>query len=92
MLPRAPTCGLSWCSSKYAGAFLIAQMIKNPPSMQETWIRSLGWEDSLEKGMATHSSILAGRIAWIKEPGGLWAMGLQRLGDNLVTEQQQQHI
>ena len=60
--------------------------------MQETWIWSLGWEDSLEKGMATHSSILAGRIPWIKEPGGLRAMGLQRLGDNLVTEQQQQHI
>ena len=42
--------------------FLVAQMVKNPPVMQETWVRSLGWEDSLEKGMATHSSILAWRL------------------------------
>ena len=42
--------------------FLVAQMVKNPPVMQETWVRPLGWEDSLEEGMATHSSILAWRI------------------------------
>ena len=42
--------------------FLVAQMVKNPPVMQETWVRSLGWEDSLEEGMATHSSILAWRL------------------------------
>ena len=47
-------------------------MIKNLPAMQETWVRSLGWEDLLEKGMATHSSILAWRIPWTEEPGGLW--------------------
>ena len=45
-------------------------MVKNLPAMQEIWVRSLGWEDSLEKGMATHSSILAWRIPWREEPGG----------------------
>ena len=44
-------------------------MVKNPPAMQETWVGSLGWEDPLEEGMATHSSILAWRIPWIEEPG-----------------------
>ena len=48
---------------------LVAQMVKNPPAMQETWIRSLDWEDPLEKGMTTHSSILAWRIPWMEEPG-----------------------
>ena len=47
----------------YVG-FLVAQTVKNPPAMRETWIRSLGWEDPLEKGMAIHSSILAWRIPW----------------------------
>ena len=46
-------------------------MVKNPPAMWETWVRSLGREDALEKGMATHSSILAWRIPWAEEPGGL---------------------
>ena len=45
-------------------AFLVAQLVKNPPAMQETWVSSLGWEDPLEKGKATHSSILAWRIPW----------------------------
>ena len=58
-------------------AFLVAQMVKSPPAMQETWVRSLGWEDPLEKEMATHSSILACRIPWTEEPGGLQSMGLQ---------------
>ena len=49
-------------------------MVKNPPAMWETWVRSLGWEDPLEEGMATHSSILAWRIPWIEEPGGLQSM------------------
>ena len=51
-------------------------MIKNMPAMQETWVQSLGWEDALEKGMATHSSILAWRIPWTEEPGRLQSMGL----------------
>ena len=52
-------------------------MVKRLPTMQETWVRSLGWEDPLEKEMATHSSILAWKIPRAKEPGGLQAMGLQ---------------
>ena len=55
----------------YCWASLVAQLVKNPPAMQETWVRSLGWEDPLEEGMATHSSIFAGRIPWTEEPGGL---------------------
>ena len=52
-------------------ASLMAQRIKNPPTMWETRVRSLSWEDPLEKGMATHSSILVWRIPWTEEPGGL---------------------
>ena len=52
----------------------MAQMIKNPPIMWETWVRFLDWEDPLEEGMATHSSILAWRIPWTEEPGGLQSM------------------
>ena len=50
----------------------MAQMVKNLPAMQETWVQSLGWEDTLEKGMASHSSILAWRIPWMEEPGRLY--------------------
>ena len=56
-------------------AFLMAQMIKNLPAMQETQVHSLGWEDSLEKRMATHSSILAWRTAWTEELGGSQRVG-----------------
>ena len=52
------------CPLQYAGAFLVAQLVKNPLAMWETWVWSLGWEDPLEKGTATHSSILAWRIQW----------------------------
>ena len=52
-------------------------MVKNLPAMRETWVRSLGWEDPLEEGMATPSNILAWRIPWTEEPGGLQSMGLQ---------------
>ena len=55
----------------------VAQMIKNPPTVWETWVLPLGWEDPLEDGIATHSSILAWRIPWIEEPGGLQSMGSQ---------------
>ena len=55
-------------------ASLVAQTIKNPPAMQETQVQSLGWEDPLEKGIATHSSIFAWRIPWTEEPGGLQSM------------------
>ena len=52
-------------------------MVKNPPAVQENWVRSPGWEDPLEEDMATHSSILAWRIPWTEEPGGLQSMGSQ---------------
>ena len=54
-------------------------MIKNLPAMQETWVRSLGWEDPLEEGMATHSNVLAWRIPGTEEPGGLQFMGSERI-------------
>ena len=57
----------------------MAQLVKNPPAMCKTWVRSLGWEDPLEKGMATHSSILAWRNPCTEEPGRLESMGLQRI-------------
>ena len=56
---------------------LVAQLVKNPPAKQETWIRSLGQEDPLKKGMATHSSIFAWEIPWAEEPGRLQSMGSQ---------------
>ena len=56
---------------------LTAQLGKNLPAIQETRVRFLGWEDALEKEMATHSSVLAWRISWTEEPGGLQSMGLQ---------------
>ena len=58
----------------------MAQMVKNLPVMQETWVHSLGQEDPLELGMATHSSILAWRSPWTEEAGGLQTLGLQRVG------------
>ena len=57
----------------------MAQRVKNLPAMQETGVRFLGWEDPLEEGLATHSSVLAWRIPWTEEPGGLQSMGLQRV-------------
>ena len=63
-------------------ASLGAHTVKNLPAMQETQVRPLGWEDPLEKGMATHSSMLAWRISWTEEPGGLQSMGSQRVGHN----------
>ena len=65
-------CKLSWAS-------LVAQMIKNLPAMLETWVQSLGWEDPLEKGTATHSSILAWRVPWTENSGELQSMGSQRV-------------
>ena len=55
-------------------------MVKNPPAMWMTWVGSLGWEDALEEGMATHPSILAWRIPWTEEPGRLQSLGSQRVG------------
>ena len=61
-------------------------MVKNLPTMQEAWVQSLGLEDPLEKGMATHSGILAWEIPWTEEAGGLQSMGLQRVKHDWVTE------
>ena len=82
------TCIISFISTKVftyskiclqLGASLVAQMVKNLPAMQETQVQSLGWEDLLEKGMATHSSILAWRIPWTEEPGGYSPWGNKEL-------------
>ena len=63
-------------------ASLVAQSVKNLPAVQETRVQFLGWEDPLEKEMATHSSIFAWKISWTQEPGGLQSLGLQRVGHN----------
>ena len=60
------------------GASLVAHLVKNLPALQETWVQFLGWEDTLEKEMATHSSTLAWKIPWTEEPGGLQSMGSQK--------------
>ena len=65
--------------------YLVAQMVKNLPAMQEAWVLSLGWEDPLEKGIATHSSILVWRIPWTEKPSGLQSMGCHKESD--TTEQ-----
>ena len=75
----------------YSWASLVAQMVKNPPAMQETWVPSLGWEDSLEEGMATHSSIPTWRIpkdrdAWLR------SMGSQRVRHDWGTKQSAAHV
>ena len=67
------------------GASLVAQMVKDQPAVQETWVWSLGREDPLEKGMATCFSILAWRIPWTEEPGGLQSMGSQRVEHDWMT-------
>ena len=70
---------LQYCTPS---ASLVAQSVKNLLALQEIWGQSLGWEDPLEKEMATHSSILAGKISWTVEPGGLQSMGSQRVRPN----------
>ena len=65
----------SWASQ-------VAQLVENPLITWETWVQSLDWEDRLEKGMATHSSILAWRIPWTEEPSGLKSIGSQGVGHN----------
>ena len=77
-----------WLSSSSPSIWvsLVTEMVKNPPAMRETWVRSLGREDSPEEGMATHSSILAWRIPWTEEPGGLQSMGWKRVGHDWATK------
>ena len=78
---RSPGEGIGY-PLQYSWASLVSQTVKNPPAMQETWVRSTGWEDPLEEGMATHSSILAWRIPWAEKPGGLQCIGSQRIRHN----------
>ena len=77
---------------QYSWASLVTQLIKNLPAVWETWVLSVGWEDPLEKGMATYSSILAWKIPWAEEPGRLQAMGSQRVGHNWATNTRQQWV
>ena len=67
-------------SSLIPGASLVAQMAKNLPAVQEMQVQSLGWKDPLEEGVATHSIVLARRIPWTEEPGGLQSKGSHRVG------------
>ena len=67
---------------QYPWASLVAQMVKNQPAVRETWVQPLVWENTLEEAMATHSRILAWRIPWTEEPGGLQSMGSQRVRHN----------
>ena len=69
---------ISWNNRDFSGGS-VAQTVKSLPAVQETRVRSLGGEDPLEEGMATHSSILAWKIPWMEEPGGLQSMGSQRV-------------
>ena len=77
--------GENWITSILGSTkmgFPVAQMVKNPPAMLETWVQSLGKKDPLEKGIAIHSIILAWRIPWTEEPSRLQSMGSQRIRDN----------
>jgi len=81
-------CYTHWCFSGASGkvrASLVAQMVNNLPTVQETQVRSLGWKDTLEKGMVTHSGIPAWRIPWTEDPGGLQSLGWQRVGHDWAT-------
>ena len=69
-------------SERIEHSFLVAQRLKHLPGIQETWVRSLGREDPLEKEIATHSSTLAWKIPWREEPGRLQSMGSQRVGND----------
>ena len=70
---------------QYSWASLVAWLVNNTPAMWETWVQSLGWKDPLEEGMATHASILAWRIPWTEEPGGLQSMGVTESSTQLIN-------
>ena len=77
---------------RHFGASKVAQMVKNLPALQETWVWSLGWEDPLEKEMATHSSIPAWRIPWTEKACRLQSMGSQRVRQDWMTSTTSSHI
>ena len=76
---------------QFTWPFLVVQTVKNPPATWETWVLSLGREDPLEEGMATHSSILTRRIPWTEEPGGLQSMGSKRVRHDQATKHSTAH-
>ena len=93
LLPAPNTCTLSG-SEQYVytyGSSLVAQTVKNLPAMQETWVRSLGWEEPLEEEMATHSISLPGESPQTEKPGRLQSMGLQRVRHDWVTKHSTPH-
>ena len=73
---------LDYAPLRFSVAFLVAQTVKKLPAMQETQVRSLGWEDPLEEGMVSLSSVLAWRTLWTEESGGLQSLGSQRVGQD----------
>ena len=87
-LKDRPTPYAFWYSLQLLAGFPGDSAVKNPLANQETWVRSLGREDPLEKEITTHSSILAWEIPWTKEPGRLQSMGSQRIRHHLATKQQ----
>ena len=98
LINRKVTCFIIFCmffftnffciytSNVHIHASLVAQMVKNLTILQKTWVWSLSWEEPLEEGMATHSSILAWRSLWTEEPGGLQSLGSQRVGHDWATK------
>ena len=76
-IPFFPHLPLFWTIFKPYWASLVSKLVKNLPAMLETWVQFLGWEDTLQKEMAIHSNILAWKISWTEEPGGLQSMGSQ---------------
>ena len=80
-----------YVGNTHIGASLVAQIVKNPLAMWETWVGSMGWEDLLEEGMEIHSSILAWRIPWTDEPGGLQAMRSQKVRHDSGIKHSTQH-
>ena len=101
---KTSSCETEWCTGEEGEgtlgrdkktenrASLLAQSVKSLPAVQETWVQFLGQEDTLEKGMTTHSSILAWRIPWTEEPGSLQSMGSQRVRHKQVTKQTAQRF
>ena len=82
LLPGSQISIFLLCLHMKEGASLVAHMVKNLPTMQKTWVQSLGWEDPLQEGMATHCSILAWTTPWTEESGMLQPRGLKRVGCN----------
>ena len=80
-LERSPGEGTGY-PLQYSWTSLVAQLVKNPPAVQETWVQSLGWEDPLEEGKETTPVVLSGESPWTEEPGGLQSTGSRRVGHN----------